>query len=113
MTVHSRRKPEFFNPIAVVMHAEALSRKEGHVGALDPDRVNHFPPEDDRPTIDRPPKGELWDDQDDKGIGKDGTRRNQPRSRARRAGRTEPRGVKRFGCADDTTNVGRAVIAIA
>jgi hypothetical protein len=28
--------------------------------------VKDLTPEDDRPTIDKPPRGELWDDQNDK-----------------------------------------------
>jgi hypothetical protein len=69
---------------------------------------------DDRPTIDKPPKGELWDDQDDKGIGKDGTRRNQLNPKESRAGPAElPRGCQSSPVGTTIQDVGRAVMVIA
>ncbi len=80
------------------------------------------PEDDDRPTVDKPPRGELWDDQDDKSeklIGKDGKQSSAAHPRRgrkvemRRAGRTGTRGAKRFGEDDTTRGCRRDVVAIA
>jgi transposase-like protein len=70
------------------------------------------PEYDDRPTIDRPPKGALWDDQSDKHIGNRAARRTpagEEKVEMRRAGRTEKGGLTQFGWVEEYERFWRQV----
>lgn len=75
--------------------AAALNVGKSTVSDVRNSDVRPRTPEDDRPTIDKPPKGNLWDDQNDRDeddqtvekrvIGKDGKERRMPVKEAKAA----------------------------